>query len=404
MLRLPLDRIIERFNMLWFIMALGLGGTSVAGFAFLNYVLPRPAGMKGLIHAGHVDALLPGLDPTMALLARALRAHLATFALLHLVALAAIFTLYFAWRRRHPEKGDELAADNTRNAVTVAPALALGMTFNIVLVGGYFFVPWVQENMQAIMPWGLGAWGILFLYTMVLTLRVQRAHLERGFDVLSMHFGWLLLPFALAMLGVSGAGLAALAKSAEVAKPAFFLSLIPFGAATFLLSVKLMSIFRSQYRKGLPERVEFLPSFLVVIPIVTLLSITLFRYGHFFEHHFGHVPAAYFAFVTGAGWAFQLWYLALGLMLLGSYLKQHLFQLRYFDESQWGLVCPLVALAVLGTFVYEALLPHPVVVALILLFLASDVLIVAWMAARQYLALAKSEAESGSEAAATPAE
>jgi uncharacterized membrane protein YidH (DUF202 family) len=33
--------LVERFNMLWFVMALGLGGTSVAGFAVLNFAFPH---------------------------------------------------------------------------------------------------------------------------------------------------------------------------------------------------------------------------------------------------------------------------------------------------------------------------------------------------------------------------
>jgi len=380
--------LVDRFNMLWFVMALGLGGTSVAGFAVLNYAFPRPEGMKGLVSAGTLGPHAEQLGGTYQALFEYMRVHIAFFGVLHLAALALVFGLFLAWRRQFPERYLELREDTTRNAVTIAPALALGMTFNVFLVGGAFFSPWIHGNMQEVMGIALGVWGLLFVYTMFLALRIQKTYLDRGFDVLKMHFGWLLIPFALAMTAVSGSGIAALAHDPMIAKAAFLLSLMPFTMAGFLGLVKLVSVFRSQYRLGRPERIEFLPSFFIIIPIATLLAITLFRYGHFFDHQLaGHLPEAYYALVTAGGWAFQLWYLALGVLLLGAYFKNHLFSMKYFDESQWGLICPMVALAVLGTFVYKTVFPSPFVLAVIGVFLVTDVIVLAWIASRQYMAL-----------------
>ncbi len=383
-----LKTLVDRFNMLWFVMALGLGGTSVAGFAVLNYTFPRPEGMKGLVSAHTLGPHAESLGGSALALFQYMQVHIATFGLLHIGALAFVFGLFVAWRRKHPERYRELRQDTTRNAVTIAPALALGMTFNVLLTGGAFYSPWVSTNLQQIMGLGLAVWFALFLYTMFLALRIQKTYLEKGFDVLKMHFGWLLIPFALAMTAVSGSGIAALAKDPLIAKAAFMLSLIPFTMAAFLGLVKLVSVFRSQYRLGRPERIEFLPSFFVIIPIVTLLAITLFRYGHFFDHQFGgHLPEGYYVLVTAGGWAFQLWYLALGVLLLGAYFKNNLFSMKYFDESQWSLICPMVALSVLGTFVYKTTLPSPMVFAIILLFTVLDVVVIAWIASRQYMAL-----------------
>jgi tellurite resistance protein TehA-like permease len=383
-----LKTLVDRFNMLWFVMALGLGGTSVAGFAVLNYMFPRPDGMKGLVSAHILGPHAQSLGGSSQALFQYLQVHIAAFGLLHIAALALVFGLFVAWRRKHPERYRELRQDTTRNAVTIAPALALGMTFNVLLTGGAFYSPWVHGNMQQVMGLGLAIWGALFLYTMFLALRIQKTYLEKGFDVLKMHFGWLLIPFALAMTAVSGSGIAALAKDPMIAKAAFMLALIPFTMAGFLGLVKLVSVFRSQYRLGRPERIEFLPSFFVIIPIVTLLAITLFRFGHFFDHHYaGHLPQAYYVLVTAGGWAFQLWYLALGVVLLGAYFKNNLFSMKYFDESQWSLICPMVALSVLGTFVYKTTLSSPVVFAIVLLFTVLDVVVIAWIASRQYMAL-----------------
>ena len=118
-------------------------------------------------------------------------------------------------------------------------------------------------------------------------MRIQSRMLRRGFDVDKVHFGWLLISFALAMVAVSGAGIAALAQNPEIAGSAFFLSLVPFTMAFFLTLVKLFVLFKAHYHLGLPKKVEFLPSFLMVVPIVTLLTISLFRYGHYLDYAFG---------------------------------------------------------------------------------------------------------------------
>lgn len=382
-----LQVLTERFNLLWFVMSLGLGGTSVAGFAVLNYVFPTPTGHRGMVHQASVDSMAESLVPLAVFAARYLEGHIAAFAVFHLLTVTASFLLYRRWKTKYPERYRALIDDNTQNALTVAPALTLSMTFNVFLVGGFYFSAHVREHMQTLMPYAFLAWGGIFLYTMTLVLRVQRAHLQRGFDVLSMHFGWLIIPFALAMLAVSGSGIAALSRDLDVAGLAAFLSFMPFSAATFLLGVKLTHVFRTQYRQGLPEQSDLLPSFLTVIPIITLLSISLFRYGHFFDQHYGHLPKAWFALVTGLGWAFELWYLSLGLLLLAPYFRHHLFSLRTFHESQWGLVCPLVALSVLGAFVYHAFLPIPAVALASQLLLLADVVLIAWMTARQVLLL-----------------
>ena len=376
--------LVDNFNMLWFIMCLGFGGTGVAGFAFLNYVVERPAGLKGLISLGALNQFAAQLSPGLRALIGFFKYHIAAFGLLHILSLVLVAALFMAWRKRHPQAYQELLEDNTRNAVIMAPALAVGMTFNVFLVGGAFYFSSVKSNMEALMLPALLVWLLIWAYTMTLAVSVQRRYLEKGFDVSKMHFGWLLQPFALAMTSVSGAGIAALGHDPWITRTAFFLSLIPLTMALFLTAVKLVSLFQSHYRTGLPTKVEFLPSMLMVVPILTLISITLFRYGHFFDHQLkSHLPQAYFPLVVCFGWAFMCWYLLLGILLLRSYLKDHFFRKGYFDESQWGLICPMVAFAVLGSFVYQAALPALPVLLLIVLFMIMDVLILIFILSRQ---------------------
>jgi hypothetical protein len=373
------------FNLLWFIMSLGLGGTGVAGFAFLNYTIARTPDHKGLVHVELLSELLPRMSMGYNMLANYLTVHILVFGALHLLTLATALVMYNRWRKQHPEKYEAIAQTVSKAPLTVTPAVALGMSFNVMLVMGYFFVPWIRANMQEIMPVALAFWGGLWVYTMGHALRVQSLALREGCSAQhGLHFGWLLVPFALAMNAVGGAGIAALGTDPIVTKTAFFLSLITFSMAAILFLLKLFALFRHQYQIGQNKTVESMPTFFMVVPIITLLSITLFRYGHFAHNQLdAHMDKGYYALVTAGGWATMTWYLLLGLVLLKEYFTKHFFNFRYFDESQWGLVCPVVAYSVLGAFVYKTLLPSP----LLLWFLASliflDVFIIASIGLRQ---------------------
>jgi tellurite resistance protein TehA-like permease len=377
--------LVDQFNMLWFIMALGFGGTSVAGYAFLNNTLPRNPPFKGMLYNANINEYTAQMGTLYSYLTAYLKVHMLFFGALHIVALIGCTLLYFGWRKKHPEQYNELYKDTTRNSILIAPPLAYAMAFNVFLVLGYVFVDWMRINLDLLIPYASGFYGLLWLWTMATAIRLQATALSKGFDVNNMHFGWLLIPFSLAMTSVTGAGIAYLAHGG-LADTIFFLSLTSFTMALFLLCVKLFSLFKSHYATGMPSKVEFLPSFFVVVPILTLLTISILRYGYYFQHKFPvHLPEALFAFLASSGFALMTWYMALGLFLMRDYFKEYLFNTSYFDESQWGLICPMVAYSVLATFVYKHALAYPAMLAVILIFMALDVIILITMLFKQYL-------------------
>lgn len=92
------------------------------------------------------------------------------------------------------------------------------------------------------------------------------------------------------MITVTGTGFAALAKNTEsisynsdLAGFAAFLSVISGTMAIFLLSVKVFSIFKKHLsREGILDD-QFVPTYLIVLPIITLIGISIFRLGHYAE-------------------------------------------------------------------------------------------------------------------------
>ena len=378
------QKLVDHFNMLWFIMALGFGGTSIAGFAFLNNTMERTPPLKGLLYLDKITEFAANMGGAYAIITNYMHIHMIFFGVLHLATLFACTVYYFKWRRKHPQKYQELLSDTNRNSVLIAPVLAFGMAFNVFLVLGYVYIDWMRINVQLLLPYAAGVYTLLWIWTISMAVRLQAQALQKGFDVDNMHFGWLLIPFALGMTTVTGTGISYLAHGG-LADLVFFLSITSFTMALFLLLVKLFSLFKSHYAKGLPDKIEFLPAFFVVVPIITILTISLLRYGYYFQHKFNvQLPGALFAFVVTAGFGLMTWYMILGLFMLRDYFKNYLFNNKYFDESQWGLICPMVAYAVLSTFVYKHGMAYTTTIAVTLLFMTLDVVVLTTMIFRQY--------------------
>lgn len=342
---------MEKFNPMLFLISLGAGGISVIPFAFLQYTFPHGEGLITLSHLPH--GMLPIESEA---LFRALEAAMVVFALIHILATLILMNMARSWK-----KGDyeALRADPLQNAYLLVPFISAIMTMNVMIGPVRFFIPFMSDNLQAMMPYALAFWTFIWLWLVLAVIGLLRTSFSSSFDIGKISFSWLLHPMALAMLTVTGTGIAAMAKSPDIAHTAAFLSLVSGSMAAFLLAVKLIALFKSHFAAtGLPAK-QFMPGFLIVVPNITLLAISAFRLGHYAERNLGEVPELYFALVTTAAFAFETWYLMFGLALMRDYLRDH-FPKNEFYPSQWGLICPIVAYAVLGSFVYSTFLQSPI--------------------------------------------
>jgi hypothetical protein len=338
------------FSPLHFLASLGAGGIAVAFFAFINYTLPHG---PGLIDRGHTQELAEG---ARALVYAFAEVGIIVFALLHVLLTLALIVVLVEWLRQG--KWRELWNDPLKNAVLVAPLISLTMTMNVIIGPVRYFIPTLADNLQAIMLPGLIVWGALWLITMVLELALLQVSFVKGFDVQHIHFGWLLHPFVLGMVTVTGAGIAALSTDKGIADTAAFMSLVSGLMGVFLLSTKLHALFERHFAgEGLPAK-QFLPSLLIVIPNITLFAISGFRLAHWLEHHHGAELHAFMLILMVGALAFETWYLAFGSLLLKDYFGKELKD--EFHVSQWGLVCPYVAYAVLTAFVFALFVPTTV--------------------------------------------
>jgi hypothetical protein len=331
------------FNPMVMLAAVGAGGISVAPFAIFQYIIAPPA--KGLVTYASLPA--PLFSGGAGVLTFVLQAIMILFATLHFVLMGFFTIKLVQWLQQGGHRS--LLKQPLANPVLLTPMLAASMSFNVFIGVIRFFVPVLQDNFQALMLPALLLWGVLWALTLWVSVHLLKTTFIGEFDVHNVHFGWMLYPFTLAMVSVTGTGIAAMAANANVAGIAAFLSLISFTAALFLFGIKLFAIFQGHYTgKGLPAR-QFLPSLLSVVPILSLFGISFYRYSHYLHNQLGMHAESFGAIMVILFWAFQAWYLFFGIIFLKHYLANDFLKKEYY-VSQWALVCPFVGFAVLGAF------------------------------------------------------
>lgn len=341
---------MKNFNPLTFLASLGAGGISVAPFVYFQYVIPHGKGLTTFSEVMHQAS--SSIEQTGFMI---MSSVMVLFAVIHIGLTIKLLADLFAWRKTSDFKS--YIKDPQRNTTMMAVFTSVAMTFNVFIGVIRFFVPALQANFQSLMLPALIAWGILWLLLMRTEIGLLKTAFEGNFDISKIGFGWLMQPFALGMITVSGTGIAAMSHHADIAHTAAFLSMISGTMGLFLLTVKLISIFKSHFTMtSIPER-QFLPSFLIVIPITTIYAISLFRFGHYMEHQFGAHFSAFYTLVIAVSFAFQTWYFAFGLAMLKDYFKKDFFRKEYY-VSLWAFICPFVGYAVLGSFFYHFFLPN----------------------------------------------
>lgn len=357
---------MKKFSPLVFLASLGAGGISIIPFSYLQYTFPHGPGLIKIADLAHSsqawwnNLFLYSLESVMVI-----------FALIHF----ALSIVFFVKLYHFIKDGEYPAylANPLSNAGILAPFISLVMSMNVIIGPIRFLIPTLANNLQSLMWPAFIFWAIIFVLLMRMEIKLLKIAFVQSFDIQKITFGWLLHPFALGMLTVTGTGFAALAQSSTLAHAAAFLSFVSGTMGLFLLAVKLISVFQKHFasQEGLGAK-QFLPSFLIVVPNVTLYAISAFRIGHYLEKHHAMHLDYYFLLVITLAFAFETWYLLFGFSLLKDYFKQHYFK-KEFYITQWGLICPFVAYAVLGSFAISVFVANPIFTALVMLFLIASI-------------------------------
>lgn len=337
----------ESYSPLYFLASLGNGGMAITMFIYLNFMVPHPN--TPIIT---FDGLLPYITGTDPIITGA-------------ILLAMVAMLYFAFRhfrlliwnlREYAQfrktAGYTKLMEGNGNVTLMAIPLDLAMSVNVSFALGAVMVPGLWAIVEYLFPIPL----VIFTLIGTLALTIFGRYFSRilatgSFDCTRNNsLSQMIAIFAFAMIGVGFGAPAAMSQHIITATIGAF-GAIFFLSATILLGlVSFVLGFRAMLEHGIDP--EASASLWIIIPILTLIGITLIRLSHGLHHHFElHTTPAFNFVLTSSFVALQLLFGGLGYAVMK--------QVRYYatyvsgtgrSAGSYALICPGVALFVFGMF------------------------------------------------------
>ena len=334
----------------YWLAALGAGGLSISFFMYLMWLVPHKGfamptwqHLSGLLSA---DSVLPTGVRSVALLASVLMLLLA---LLHFVLLGWNFREQKA--ARQTEAYSRLLNSPAQVQLMTQP-LTLAMTVNVCFALGALWVPGLWSIVEYLFPLALLAFALIGGWSLQIYGRyLSRMLVSGGYrSEEHNHLSPLIAVFTFAMLSVGFAAPAAISHSTLVAALAGTLSILFLVLAVVTGLLVLISGLQAMLQHGLQQQAT--PSIWMLVPIMTLLGIEWVRMQHGLSHLFAAPVTQGRLFVVLSGiFMLQIGVILLGyrVMQLNGYLKAHL-QGEERNPVSFGLICPGVALFVMGMF------------------------------------------------------
>ncbi len=358
--RMPRD-LGNNYSPLYWLAALGAGGLTVSFFMWLMFWVPTDGPVP--VFEDIVAAFGQGAWPLQVAIIGAWAGILA-MAVLHLRL------LFWNIREYRRFLGTDAYLQNMRGTKTevqrLAAPLTVAMSINVGFVLGMVFMPGLWSVVEWLFPVAMvafvlvGGWALRMLGDFW-----GRALTETACDCASDNSLAQMLPaFALSMVAV---GLAAPASmSEEPATVGFSLVLSSFFLVAAMVTGGVMLVLGVRAMLEQQANPVSAPSLWIVVPILTIIGITLVRQTHGIEAHFGAEAGGVQALgVLTYFLAAQVAFLLLGYVVLRrfGYFRRFVFG-QERSPGSYTLVCPGVALAVmLHFFVNVGLVQHGVVEA-----------------------------------------
>jgi hypothetical protein len=334
----------------YWLASLGAGGLSVSFFMYLMWLVPHPGFPMPTWQ--HLETVLNG----QASFPTGVRA-IALLATLLMLLLAALHFVLLIWNFREHRAARSTESyskllDSPAEVQLMTQPLTLAMTVNVCFALGALLVPGLWSIVEYLFPLALLAFAAIGVWALKLYGRyITRMLVSGGYrSEEHNHLSPLIAVFTFSMLSVGFAAPAAMSHSQALAALAGTLSILFLVVAVVTGILVLISGLQAMLQHGLQAQAT--PSIWMLVPILTLLGIEWVRMQHGLSHHFSApVEQGRLFVVLSAIFMLQLGIMLLGfrVMQLNGYLKAHLKGAERNPVS-FGLICPGVALFVMGMF------------------------------------------------------
>lgn len=339
----------ESYNPMYFLAALGSGGLGISFFMYLMFLLKHPG--RPMANFEHVYPALTGDNTLLAIMVGLSLAGILFFSYKHLRLLWWNIQEYKLYKKTEAYKA--LKKSNAEVTLMTIP-LTLAMTINVFFIVAGVFVPNLWNVVEYLFPFSLLAFFAVGIYALVIFKNYfTRFILNGDLDFTkNNNLSQLLAVFAFSMVAVGFAAPGAMSHTLAVSVIGIVMSIFFGSMAVLLLLIQLTLGLKSIFKYGIDKAGS--PSVWMIIPILTLLGITLVRIYSGVNHNILHIkePSAIPLFIILSIFvSLQVMFGFIG----NSVLKRN----GYFSEmihgegknpGSFSLICPGVAFMVLGMF------------------------------------------------------
>jgi len=337
---------VKKFNPLIFLKSLGAGGLAVSFFMYLMFMtkhawpVPTFDTLITYFQTGNTNyIILIGLSVIWVVY----------FLTKHFVTLIKELKNYAKFKKT--EEFKKLKNSNTEVTLMNIP-LTLAMSMNVAFIAAILFIPGLWNIIEYIFPVALAVFALIGIYG----LKIYGEYFARimtkwNFETEeNNNLSQMIAAFAFAMIWVGFAGPAAMSETIATSVIAMSLSTFFLTITMVLVLIKMLVGFKTMFKKGI--NVEWSPSLWMIIPILTLLGISLVRQRHGLDHTL-HAEISVMSnltlvtIITSVQLVFG--YLGYRVMRMNNYFKDFIKGAKK-SVGSYALICPGVALTVFGFF------------------------------------------------------
>jgi hypothetical protein len=336
----------EKYTPMYFLASLGSGGLSVSFFMYLMFLIEH----KG-VPLATFDFVYPVLlqGTWLSLVSAFSIVFIIAFAIMHFKLLVWNIKQYKAFKES--EGFTKLKSSNAEITLMAMP-LTFAMSINVCFVLGAVFVPGLWGIVEWLFPGALLGFAVCGYFALKILLDFfTRILSTKDFDCsMNNNLSQMISIFALSMVAVGFAAPGAMSHNIVVNAIGIFGAIFFASIAIFLIIIKLIMGFKAMFENGIS--LEASPSLWIMIPILTLLGITMIRISFGLDHNFDQTLAKSSLFtLTSVVLSLQIIFGLIGYQVMKN--------LGYFENFvngegkspvSFALICPGVAFMVFGMF------------------------------------------------------
>lgn len=339
----------ENYNPLYFLASLGFGGLGVSFFMYLMFMVKHPG--KPMANFEHVYPALTGDNLYLSIIVAISLVAILVLGYMHIYLLIWNLKEYRIYKKTSAYK--KLRNSNAEVSLMVIP-LTLGMTINVLFVIAGVFIPNLWSIVEYLFPFALLGYFAVGIYALVIFKDYFTRFIINGdLDFVNNNsLSHMFTVFAFSMVAVGFAAPAGMSHILATSVIGIVMAIFFGSLAVLLMILKMILGFKSIFKQGIDKASS--PSIWMVIPILTLLGITVVRLNSGVSHNLLHLkePSALPMFLVLTVFvSIQILFGFIGYSVLK---KNH-----YFSEmihgagkspGSFSLICPGVAFMVLGMF------------------------------------------------------